>query len=137
MTSYKKTQLLRLDPPSLNTTTPLIQPNFFGSTVVVLTGFHCIYLFVYLEIYFFVYLIIHLFVYYLFIHLSFYTHLSIYIGQLKLPVEDLVDLARLILKNNYFEFDNKIYKQKLGTAIGTKFASCLQIFLCQNWRERC
>ena len=42
--------------------------------------------------------------------------------ELKLPVEDLVDLARLILKNNYFEFDNKIYKQKLGTAMGTKFA---------------
>jgi hypothetical protein len=40
----------------------------------------------------------------------------------ELPVEDLVSLARLILENNYFEFDEKIFRQKLGTAIGTKFA---------------
>ena len=39
-----------------------------------------------------------------------------------IPVEDLVSLARLVLENNYFEFDEKIFRQKLGTAIGTKFA---------------
>ena len=33
-----------------------------------------------------------------------------------------MDLARFILENNYFEFDGSIYKQKLGTAIGTTFA---------------
>jgi hypothetical protein len=31
-------------------------------------------------------------------------------------------MATLILENNYFEFDGKIYWQKQGTAIGTKFA---------------
>ena len=41
----------------------------------------------------------------------------------RVPVEELVDLAKLIFENNYFEFEDKIYHQKLGTAIGTKFAS--------------
>jgi hypothetical protein len=40
----------------------------------------------------------------------------------ELPVEDLVSLTKLVLENNYFEFDEKIFRQKLGTAIGTKFA---------------
>ena len=31
-------------------------------------------------------------------------------------------MAELILKNNYFEFEDKIYHQILGTSIGTKFA---------------
>ena len=43
-------------------------------------------------------------------------------AEWELPVEDLVSLARLVLENNYFEFDEKIFRQKLGTAIGTKFA---------------
>ena len=30
--------------------------------------------------------------------------------------------ASLVLDNNYFEFNDKIYRQKLGTAIGIKFA---------------
>ena len=34
----------------------------------------------------------------------------------------LVNLAKVVLENNVFEFDGKVYKQKLGTAIGTKFA---------------
>ena len=34
----------------------------------------------------------------------------------------MVSLARLVLENNYFEFDQKIFRQKLGAAIGTKFA---------------
>ena len=48
----------------------------------------------------------------------------------RVPVEELVDLAKLILENNYFEFEDKIYHQKLGTAIGTKFApSFANIFM--------
>ena len=35
----------------------------------------------------------------------------------------LVHLAKLILENNYFKFDGCVYRQKLGMAIGTKFAS--------------
>jgi hypothetical protein len=37
-------------------------------------------------------------------------------------VIDLIEMATLILENNYFEFDVEIYWQKHGTAIGTKFA---------------
>ena len=31
-------------------------------------------------------------------------------------------MAEFVLKNNYFEFNEKVCKQILGTAIGTKFA---------------
>ena len=47
-------------------------------------------------------------------------------------VEELVDLAKIILENNYFEFDDNIYGQKLGTAIRTKFTpSFANIFMSQ------
>ena len=36
--------------------------------------------------------------------------------------DTLVGLASLVLENNYFEFNDRFYWQKLGTAIGTKFA---------------
>ena len=36
--------------------------------------------------------------------------------------ESLMDLASLVLKNNYFEFNDNFYLQKQGTAIGTKMA---------------
>ena len=53
-------------------------------------------------------------------------------GEKHIPNQDLLDLAMLILENNYFEFDCKIYKQKLGNAIGTKFApSFANIFMAQ------
>ena len=38
------------------------------------------------------------------------------------PTKILVDMAEFVLSNNYFEFDDKIYHQQKGTAIGTKFA---------------
>ena len=47
---------------------------------------------------------------------------AFYRAEWELPVEDLVSLARLALENSYFEFEGKISRQKLGTAIGTKFA---------------
>ena len=40
----------------------------------------------------------------------------------ELLVDELISLARVVLENNYFEFDEKTFQQKLGTAIGTKFA---------------
>ena len=40
----------------------------------------------------------------------------------KVPTKILVDMAEFVLSNNYFEFDDKIYHQQKGTAIGTKFA---------------
>ena len=48
--------------------------------------------------------------------------------------DTLVGLASLVLKNNYFEFNNKIYRQKLGTAIGTKFAPAYAN-LFMSWLE--
>ena len=36
--------------------------------------------------------------------------------------ENLYKLAEVVLKHNYFEFGQDVYKQILGTAIGTKFA---------------
>ena len=36
--------------------------------------------------------------------------------------KSLCDLANIVLKENYFELSSKTYHQKLGTAIGTKFA---------------
>ena len=36
--------------------------------------------------------------------------------------EFLIELAELVLRNNYFEFNDWFKKQKEGTAIGTKFA---------------
>ena len=47
----------------------------------------------------------------------------------ELPGKDLIELAELILKNNYFEFD-KISHHIMGTAIGTTFApSFANIFM--------
>ncbi|CAB4036908.1 Hypothetical predicted protein, partial [Paramuricea clavata] len=49
-----------------------------------------------------------------------------------LSVDDLIDLAKIILDNNYFKFSEKVYKQKLGTAIGTKFAPAFaNIFMAE------
>ena len=39
-----------------------------------------------------------------------------------ISTEGLLEMARFILKNNYFEFDSMIKQQMSGTAIGTKFA---------------
>ena len=36
--------------------------------------------------------------------------------------ESLTELARVVLKNNCFEFNGEFYQQRQGTAIGTKFA---------------
>ena len=43
-------------------------------------------------------------------------------AQGDMPVDDLVSLAKLVLENKFFEFDENVFRQKLGTAIGTEFA---------------
>ena len=44
--------------------------------------------------------------------------------------EDLVKMADVVLKNNYFEFNCQVKHQILSTAIGTKFApTCACIFM--------
>ena len=40
----------------------------------------------------------------------------------KVSTEDVVKMAKFVLKNNYFEFNSKVKQQISGTAIGTKFA---------------
>ena len=40
----------------------------------------------------------------------------------KIPTNDLVKLAEFVLKNNLFEFNDKVKQQISGTVIGTKFA---------------
>ena len=47
--------------------------------------------------------------------------------------DGLIKLAQLALGNNYFEFERKIYRQKLGTAIGTKFAPGFANIFMDNW----
>ena len=36
--------------------------------------------------------------------------------------ESLLALADIVLKNDYFEHNGKVFKQEQGTAIGKKFA---------------
>ena len=43
------------------------------------------------------------------------------LNNMRISVEDLVDLAKFILEKIFLEFDDKIYRQILGTAIGTTF----------------
>ena len=40
----------------------------------------------------------------------------------KVPTNNLVKLAEFVLKNNLFEFNDKVKQQISGTAVGTKFA---------------
>ena len=42
--------------------------------------------------------------------------------------DSLCELAEIVLKNNIFEFDDKIYRQLRGTAIGTKMALLMQFY---------
>ena len=40
----------------------------------------------------------------------------------KVLTEDMVKMAKFVLKNNYFEFNGKVKQQISGTGIGAKFA---------------
>ena len=41
----------------------------------------------------------------------------------RVPTEKFIKMADFVLKNNFFEFNREVKKQKSRTAIGTKFAS--------------
>ena len=45
--------------------------------------------------------------------------------------DTLVELAKIALKNNIFQFDEKTFKQVRGTAIGTKFAPPYAILMAE------
>ena len=40
-----------------------------------------------------------------------------------IPTDDLLQMAKFVLKNSFFEFDSKIKQQTSRTAIETKFAT--------------
>ena len=48
----------------------------------------------------------------------------------------MTELADVVSKNNIFEFDEKTFKQKLGTAIGTKFAPLYAIIFMADFEEK-
>ena len=55
------------------------------------------------------------------------------LGDLK---NDLVEFTEIVLKNNNFEFDERHFVQKLGTAIGTRMApSYANIFMDKLERQ--
>ena len=39
-----------------------------------------------------------------------------------ISTDNIVKIAEFVLKNNYFQFNDKVKQQILGTATGTKFA---------------
>ena len=53
-----------------------------------------------------------------------------------MATDTLVGLASLVLENNYFEFNDSFYRQKLGTAIGTKFAPVYANLFMTRLEER-
>ena len=50
--------------------------------------------------------------------------------------ETLIELAKIVLKNNFFEFDQKTFKQVRGTAVGTKFAPPYAILFMADLEEK-
>ena len=50
--------------------------------------------------------------------------------------ETVAELVEIVLKNNIFEFDEKTFKQKRGTAIRTKFAPPRAILFMADLEEK-
>ena len=54
----------------------------------------------------------------------------------KVSTESLLELTECVLKNNIFEHDGRFFKQKQGTAIGTKMAPPYAILFMSDFEER-
>merc|ERR1712002_1305780 len=52
-----------------------------------------------------------------------------------IPTEDLMDLAKLVLENNEFEFQGGNYIQKEGTAIGSKLGKNYACTYMGEWEK--
>ena len=50
--------------------------------------------------------------------------------------DTLTELAEVVLKNNIFDFDEKTFKQKGGTAIATKFAPPYAFLFMADFEEK-
>ena len=48
----------------------------------------------------------------------------------------LAELAKIVLKSNIFKFDEKTFKQKCGTAFGTKFAPPYAILYMADLKKK-
>ena len=61
-----------------------------------------------------------------------------------IPTWYLIQLLDLVLSGNIFEFDNQIYQQEIGTAMGTKvapteaclFMGWLESLILDNWTKK-
>ena len=53
-----------------------------------------------------------------------------------ISTDSIVELAEIVLKNNIFEFNDRVLKQKQGTAIGTKMAPPYAILFLDNLEKR-
>ena len=51
-----------------------------------------------------------------------------------IATEGILQMARFVLKNNFFELDSKIKQQISGTAIGTKFAAPYACILMDKFK---
>ena len=49
------------------------------------------------------------------------------------PTKELIKMTDLVLKNNFFEFNEELKKQKSRTAIGTKFTPSYACFLMDTY----
>ena len=56
--------------------------------------------------------------------------------DIKISTETLLELASLVLKNNYFEFNGEHFLQNQGTAIGTKMAPSYAILFMDDFETR-
>ena len=54
----------------------------------------------------------------------------------EVTTDTLVELVDIVLKNNYFQFLDKTFKRKRGTAIGTKFAPPYSILFMADLEKR-
>ena len=53
----------------------------------------------------------------------------------KAPTEDIIKMSDFVLKNNFFEFNSKFFQQISGSAIGTKFAPHMLVFLWTTLKQ--
>ena len=56
--------------------------------------------------------------------------------NIQISSDTLIELAEIVLKNNFFEFDQKTFKQVRGTAIRTRFAPPYAILFMADLEEK-
>ena len=57
-------------------------------------------------------------------------------GDQSVSTETLLELTKLVLKNNFFEFNGEFFQQVRGTAIGTKCAPSYAILFLADLEQR-